>query len=303
MPEESRPRRRPSPADAASEPGGNDTSHARAVAAESDPPGGRGASGPARGLRRLLDAPRRSCPGLHRDDLAGNRRGLRRGPPPPAADPLASRAGPQAGARGGPSRSERDPRDECRELLVLRPGRTERLSELANLSLELLDRDAPQGTGLDPDVFLAHGGDRQLRTAGGVHEGCAKMLAVGRVDERVRGEHRGESRKRAPRGEQQAAPDDLVPVLAQSGDDLPQPLRGQAPRTAHPEAEPFPGLFEAQIFRGVVRLLRDPGAGEHDAPAVHDGAAVLRPRGGRRAPPTPSARADPRATRLTTRLR
>ena len=187
---------------------------------------------------------------------------------------------------GAPARSiflrlPRPVKGHCRheggEFLVLGPGRADRLSEAVDPPLERVERDPPLGGGSRPDLLFAQLHDGQPGSPGGMANRLAEVFAVGRVNERVRGEDLRERWKGAAGGEQQPARRDLPAIPSQAAEDFAKSPRGQASRAGHPHPNPLPSLFGRQALRRVVRLLRDPRPRERDPPAVEDGESLRVP--------------------------
>src|SRR5712692_9867275 len=112
-----------------------------------------------------------------------------------------------------------------------------------------------------------------------VGQRVSEELAVGRVDERVRGQNRFEDGKGPARSEKQPAADDLVSTILQIGEDRSKFFSRQPAGFLRVTRHDLPRLLELLSLRLVVWLLgaRSLRCGELDAPTIDDLDGAARP--------------------------
>src|SRR5262249_3075787 len=143
--------------------------------------------------------------------------------------------------------------DGCRggELLVLRPRRTERLSERGDPLLDRRWRLTDRGSYPRPDLLLGCCGDGPAPRGGGRPDRVAVELSLGCMNRSVGGEDRFEAGEGAPGGKQDSArlhvplsPD----ALGEGGKSLGREAGRELGRIGHD----LPRSIERTAFRFVV---------------------------------------------------
>ena len=130
------------------------------------------------------------------------------------------------------------------------------MPHLLDPSLERGGLEAECGRSPVQDLLLADPDEGQSEVLARPRQRRPEMLAVGRVDKRVRGEDRAERRKRAARGHEETAGTRLPPLYRELVKDFPERLPREPHGSALAPIEKSRGLLDRKAFGFVVRLLR-----------------------------------------------